>query len=145
MKPQCNVTLCRPCVMYHRSFMRVTPRKGVASLRLKSCDSCGRFGLHWTYDLESRKQTFPFLETCEGWALAARCASDVWRNASRAYYEQPYEVQREFSCAPRSDEEFRVRLQIWKRILGNHCTPEDTDACCQALSQWWEEIRARQL
>jgi hypothetical protein len=99
-------------------------------------------GLHRSYEL--RRRSFPFIETWEGWTLAARCSSKVWEQAEREFHSRlSYSDQEAFVRTPRSDKEFRARLDVWDELLKD-CDTSSAKAAHCALCEWWEQIKPQQ-
>lgn len=139
MKPDKNVPLCRKCARYLNLFMVAIPRKRRS---LNCCKSCGGLGLHRSYEL--RKHCFPFIETWEGLTLATLCSAQVWKQAKQAFHSRlSYGDQETFALSPRSDKEFRARLDVWDELL-TVCSAEDAENAHQTLCRRWEQIRTRQ-
>jgi hypothetical protein len=139
MKPDKNVPLCRKCARYLNLFMVAIPRKRRS---LNCCKSCGGLGLHRSYEL--RQLCFPFIETWEGWTLAALCSPKVWQQAKQAFHSRlSYSDQEAFAKAPSFDGEFQARLDVWDKLLSD-CDAADAATAHQTLCRRWEQIRTRQ-
>lgn len=139
LEPVTNICLCKACKQYSSRFLSVRLRHQYR--RFGICHSCGRPGFFRAHDLAPRRRVHPFVETWEGWALISHCSPDVWKSAQRAFRDQPYAVQHTFASAPRTEEEFRRRIEFWHNLLLDCCAQQDADAGYQAILRCYDRIR----